>query len=102
MARRKIADAHLLPPAAQAWYGRAPMLRPVSIAIFAAALAVGTVGCDKPEARTALSYTANAERAYEEAMKEFTSHNWIESQALFREVKRKYHYSKYAKLAELR
>jgi outer membrane protein assembly factor BamD len=68
----------------------------------ATALAGGVVGCDKPEPRTALSYTADAKRAYDEAMKEFESHNWIEAQALFREVKRKYHYSKYARLAELR
>jgi outer membrane protein assembly factor BamD len=75
----------------------------------AALLAVATVvtlplvaGCEKPESRTALSYTANAQKAYDEAMKEFQSHNWIESQALFREVKRKYSYSKFAKLAELR
>lgn len=61
-----------------------------------------TPGCDKPEPRTALSYTADAKRAYDEAMKEFESRNWIECQALFREVKRKYSYSKYAKLAELR
>lgn len=66
------------------------------------ALAAGAVACEKQEPRTALSYTADAKRAYDEAMKEFDSHNWIESQALFREVKRKYHYSKYAKLAELR
>jgi len=66
------------------------------------ALAAAPSGCEKPEARTALSYTANAQRAYEEALKEFQSHNWLEAQALFREVKRKYHYSKYAKLAELR
>jgi outer membrane protein assembly factor BamD len=61
-----------------------------------------TTACESPEPHTALSYTADAKRAYEEAMKEFDSHNWIESQALFREVKRKYHYSKFAKLAELR
>jgi outer membrane protein assembly factor BamD len=70
----------------------------VAVAIAAA----GAAGCEKQEPRTALSYTADAKRAYDEAMKEFQSHNWIESQALFREVKRKYHYSKYAKLAELR
>lgn len=64
--------------------------------------AVALSACDKPEPRTALSYTADAKRAYDEAMEEFRSHNWVESQALFREVKRKYHYSKYAKLAELR
>jgi outer membrane protein assembly factor BamD len=66
------------------------------------ALAMGALGCPKPDGRTALSYTANAQKAYDEAMAEFQSHNWLESQALFREVKRKYHYSKFAKLAELR
>ena len=81
------------------------MLRPIArllLMVLTTALAAGAVGCEKQEARTALSYTADAKRAYDEAMKEFQSHNWIESQALFREVKRKYHYSKYAKLAELR
>lgn len=66
------------------------------------ALAGGAVACDKPQPRSALSYTADAERAYKEALREFESHNWLESQTLFREVKRKYHYSKFAKLAELR
>lgn len=64
--------------------------------------AASGAGCEKNEPRTALSYTADAKRAYDEAMAEFQSHNWIEAQALFREVKRKYHYAKYAKLAELR
>lgn len=77
-------------------------LRPLVVVVLAAALAAGTVGCGNEEPRTALSYTADAKRAYDEAMKEFESHNWIEAQTLFREVKRKYHYSKYAKLAELR
>ena len=72
----------------------------------AAVLTLGAVpslaGCDKGEAKTALSYTADAKKAYEAAMVEFTGHNWIEAQALMREVKRKYSYSKYARLAELR
>lgn len=59
-------------------------------------------GCGGQEPRTALSYTADAKRAYDEAMAEFKAHNWIEAQSLFREVKRKYSYSKYARLAELR
>ena len=78
------------------------MSRHLALLVLTTALAAGAVGCEKQEARTALSYTADAKRAYDEAMKEFQAHNWIESQALFREVKRKYHYSKYAKLAELR
>lgn len=68
----------------------------------ACAFSAGVLGCPKPEARSALSYTADAERAYDQALKEFDSHNWLEAQALFREVKRKYHYSKFAKLSELR
>jgi outer membrane protein assembly factor BamD len=79
-----------------------PHLTAVLRCALVAALAGGVYGCEKNEAKSALSYTANAQRAYDEAMKEFQSHNWIEAQALFREVKRKYHYSKFAKLAELR
>jgi outer membrane protein assembly factor BamD len=77
-------------------------VRPFVIASIIVFGAAGVIGCDKGEPRTALSYTADAKRAYDEAMAEFQSHNWIEAQALFREVKRKYHYAKYAKLAELR
>lgn len=62
----------------------------------------GATACDKPEARSALNYTADAKRAYDAAMVEFDGHNWIEAQNLFREVKRKYGYSRYARLAELR
>jgi outer membrane protein assembly factor BamD len=60
------------------------------------------VGCENAEPKTALGYTENAKRAYDAAMEEFKAHNWIESQTLMREVKRKYSYSKYARLAELR
>jgi outer membrane protein assembly factor BamD len=59
-------------------------------------------GCEPPPAKVALSYTADAKRAYEHAMEEFDSHNWIEAQTLFREVKKKYSYSKYARLSDLR
>jgi outer membrane protein assembly factor BamD len=82
------------------------MPRPLHALVFGAALlaalSVALPGCEKQEARTALSYTADAKRAYDEAMEEFKAHNWIEAQSMFREVKRKYSYSKYAKLAELR
>lgn len=85
-----------------------PLARSVALGSMAALafVALGSVaslaGCDKPEARTALSYTADAKRAYDEALAEFEAHNWIEAQSLLREVKRKYSYSKYARLAELR
>ena len=55
-----------------------------------------------PPPRTGLSYTANAQRAYDDAMKEFNAHNWAESQPLFTEVKRKFSYTRFARLAELR
>jgi outer membrane protein assembly factor BamD len=78
------------------------MSRLLAFAALFGALALAAPGCNQQEARSALSYTENAQRAYDEAMKEYQSHNWIEAQNLMREVKRKYHYSKYAKLAELR
>jgi len=82
-------------------------MRPLFTSLFASALALGLVsaslvGCETPAPRAALSYTADAKRAYDEAMNEFNAHNWIEAQELFRTVKRKYSYSKYARLAELR
>jgi outer membrane protein assembly factor BamD len=78
------------------------MKRLLSALALAFGLLAGTAGCGKPEPRSALGYSADAKRAYDAALKEFDAHNWLECQALFREVKRKYHYSKYAKLAELR
>lgn len=71
--------------------------------VLLAALALPVLAaCDLNQPKTALGYTADAKRAYDEAMVEFTAHNWIESSSLFREVKRKYSYSKWARLAELR
>lgn len=65
-------------------------------------LATAVCACGNEEPKTALGYTENAKRAYDAAMEEFKAHNWIEAQTLFREVKRKYSYSKYARQAELR
>jgi outer membrane protein assembly factor BamD len=72
-----------------------------SLALLLAAVAP-LAGCEKQEPKTALGYTADAKRAYEKAMVEFEAHNWLDAQNLMREVKRKYSYSKYARLAELR
>jgi outer membrane protein assembly factor BamD len=61
------------------------------------------IGCDSEPPRTALNYTSNAKKAFEEAMAEFNSRNWIEAQNLFREFKRKYSSArKYVLQAELR
>jgi outer membrane protein assembly factor BamD len=64
-------------------------------------LALGVAACE-PAPKTALGYSDSAKRAYDAAMDEFRMHSWIQAQNLFREVKRKYSYSKYARLAELR
>src|SRR5476651_1065121 len=79
-----------------------------AVAIAAAPLAgvslAGAVlwGCEGEGPKTALSYTEDAKRAYDAAMEEYNAHNWVEAQSLLREVKRKYSYSKYARMAELR
>jgi outer membrane protein assembly factor BamD len=74
----------------------------VSQALLALALGLGAVACEGQAPKSALGYTEDAKRAYDAAMGEFSAHNWIDAQAMMREVKRKYSYSKYARLAELR
>ncbi len=68
-----------------------------------AAVPASLLGCNANSPTNAgLGYTADAKHAYDTALEEFKAHNWIEAQQLMREVKRKFSYSKYAKLAELR
>ena len=81
---------------------RRPMLRARFLVLALLSTSIPLAGCAQQNAKTALGYTADAKRAYDEALVEFNAHNWIESQNLMREVKRKYSYSKYARLAELR
>src|SRR5258706_4117354 len=69
------------------------------LVVVASSAALG--GCEGPPPKTVLGYTEDAKRAYDVAMEAYNSHNWIEAETLFREVKRKYSYSKYALLAEL-
>ncbi|HTQ42397.1 MAG TPA: outer membrane protein assembly factor BamD [Polyangiaceae bacterium] len=71
-------------------------------ALFAVFALLLLAACEGEPPKTALGYTADAKRAYEAAMQEFDAHNWIDAQSMMREVKRKYSYSKYARLAELR
>jgi outer membrane protein assembly factor BamD len=65
-------------------------------------LAAALPACGGEGPKTALGYTEDAKRAYDAAMQDFTAHNWLDAQTEMREVKRKYSYSKYARLAELR
>ena len=89
---------------------RAPSLAAVAAVALAASVSLSggalagslLCGCEGEGPKTALGYTEDAKRAYDAAMEEYKAHNWIEAQTLLREVKRKYSYSKYARMAELR
>jgi outer membrane protein assembly factor BamD len=77
-------------------------MRPLFVAVWLAVAGAPLCGCENEPPKTALGYTENAKRAYDSAMEIFNSHQWIEAQNAMHEVKRKYSYSKYARLAELR
>lgn len=78
---------------------RAPLALALAVGLAGAGLLCGCAG-EAP--KTALGYTEDAKRAYDAAMESYNAHDWIEAQTLMREVKRKYSYSKYARMAELR
>src|ERR1700712_923077 len=60
-------------------------------------------GCDKDShANTPLDYSENAKRDYDAAMQAFDDKNWEGANQMMNEVRRKYGYSRYARLAELR
>lgn len=66
---------------------------------------VGLGGCDFEvnDGRTAtLTYTEDARAAYNEAMAAFRAKEWEDARALFTEITRRFAYSRYARLAELR
>jgi outer membrane protein assembly factor BamD len=82
----------------------------LALGFTAAASVLGLLGpiavsaCTPAEAppATALDYTDNARKEYEIAMVAFEDKNWQLASELLNEVKRKYAYSRYARLAELR
>jgi outer membrane protein assembly factor BamD len=79
--------------------------RAVSLVVGLASLALplGAAGCAETEPpQTALDYTDNARTEYELALAAFEDKNWVLASELLNEVKRKYAYSRYARLAELR
>ncbi len=70
-----------------------------ALALFAAPV----TGCDKDShANTPLDYSENAKRDYDAAMQAFDDKNWEGANQMMNEVRRKYGYSRYARLAELR
>lgn len=61
--------------------------------------------CDPPEAQApvgGLRYTEDARKAYDQALEAFLDRDWEEARPLLLEVRRKYAYSPYARLAEQR
>jgi len=64
--------------------------------------AVSGCAASEGEAQSALDYTDNARRDYEAALAAYEDKNWELADELLNEVKRKYAYSRYARLAELR
>jgi outer membrane protein assembly factor BamD len=65
------------------------------------AVLAGCAGEQKPAA-SPLHYTENAKRAYDAALVAYFDRDWELANQLFGDLKRKYGYSRYARLAELR
>lgn len=72
--------------------------------LFALALFLTAAGGCASTSQTTkkLSYTEDARRDYEEAMKAFRAKDWEGARALFQDVKKNYPQSRYARLSELR
>jgi outer membrane protein assembly factor BamD len=80
---------------------RKPSLFAPGLLLSALLCSLGCAGKDN-HADSAINYAENAKHDYEEAMEAFDSKNWETSDQLMNEVRRKYGYSRYARLAELR
>jgi len=79
--------------------------RGASAASLVLGIALGSLSasCEKDKnANSALDYTENAKRDYDAAMEAFDNKNWEGANSMMNEVRRKYGYSRYARLAELR
>lgn len=76
-------------------------LSPKLLCLVALATVAPACGAKKPAA-SPLEYAENAKLEYEAALKAYFDKDWEEAALLFKEVKRKYGYSRYARLADLR
>jgi len=67
-------------------------------------LGLGSLSCaaEQKGAESPMHYAENAKKAYDTALAAFFDHDWEFATQLMKEVKRKYGYSRYARLAELR
>jgi outer membrane protein assembly factor BamD len=71
--------------------------------VLLAGLAAVPLGCGgKKPAQSPLEYTENARNDYEQALDAYFDKDWEEAILLMQEVKRKYGYSRFARLADLR
>jgi outer membrane protein assembly factor BamD len=77
---------------------------PATAAAVAGLLTALVLGCSETERppQTALEYAENAQREYEEGVRALENDNWEGATEIFNEVRRKYSYSRYARLSELR
>lgn len=79
------------------------MVRTSAPLLLCAALAGAVVACEpQQQAANPLQYTEDARKAYDKAVEAFLDKDWEAARTLFQEVKRKYAYTRYARLAELR
>jgi len=69
--------------------------------VLAVACAGGCAG-EEYHAESALEYAENAKREYDKGVQALESENWEGAAEVFNELRRKYSYSRYARLAELR
>ncbi len=81
-----------------------PALSPLLVPLLCAGLVMTAGACDlePPKSTASLTYTEDAFKAYREAMASYENKDWEDARALFKEVKRLFSYSRYARLAELR
>lgn len=83
---------------------RSPGLCGAGILLAAACLSALTPACagSDREPSSALEYSENAKREYERGMAAFEASNWEGMAEIMTELRRRYAYSRYARLAELR
>jgi outer membrane protein assembly factor BamD len=75
---------------------RLPLLLALALAL------VAGCGASNAESGGALRYSEDAKKAYQKAMVAFEEHDWEKAKVEFKEVKNKYAYSRWARMAELR
>lgn len=77
----------------------------LALAAVSLGASLGLAGCDLnfgDPTKATLTYTEDARAAYNEAMASFRARDWEDARVLFAEVKKRFAYSRYARLAELR